>query len=397
MSSIHTLLLAACVIPVISAHMVMVKPPIFGEVSNAPLVNVAENPGHAPNYPCKATSPSYYDWSKSTSIGQGESYSVQFKGQAVHGGGSCQFSLSKDKQPTAKSEFKVIHSIQGGCPMRNEAGNAGNDANAIDPDEYAFTMNPKIEPGEYTFAWTWFNKMGNREMYMNCAPIRVTASSGGSTSSADPKTKRGVDYQEWDQLPNMMVANNAAAPGCETNQLDWSIMYPDPGSDVEFNSDTFIYPNNYCEAPALKPMQIAPSLAAKASSSFSMSGSAPTAAPPAPAGGAPPAPVAAPAQPPMQPAQDSPPAAGASSGSPGPGSCSAGEQPCSAASGSIYCFSSKSWGTCNNGCAVPLPVAGGMSCTSGQMTASGSKARKMRHKHRRSHSSDYWDDVASAS
>lgn len=51
--------------------------------------------------------------------------------------------------------FGVIHSVIGGCPL------------AFD---YTFTVPAGVPAGKNVLlGWTWFNKVGNREMYMNCA------------------------------------------------------------------------------------------------------------------------------------------------------------------------------------------------------------------------------------
>ena len=130
------------------------------------------------------------------------------------GGGSCQVSLTKDLEPTKDSVFQVIHSIEGGCP--NAApGNLGDDANAADPTTFDYSIPQGIAPGKYTLAWTWFNKIGNREMYMNCAPIVV--SGGGSKRSVDDTLdEREQSYNETAEFelasrdasfPQMFVAN----------------------------------------------------------------------------------------------------------------------------------------------------------------------------------------------
>ena len=109
------------------------------------------------------------------------------------GGGSCQVSLTKDLEPTKDSVFQVIHSIEGGCP--NAApGNLGEDASAADPTAFDYSIPQGIAPGKYTLAWTWFNKIGNREMYMNCAPIVV--SGGGSKRSVDDSQTYTSDEHE---------------------------------------------------------------------------------------------------------------------------------------------------------------------------------------------------------
>ena len=85
---------------------------------------------------------------------------------SISGGGSCQVSLTTDNPATKNSKWQVIHSIEGGCPARNQAGNAGESPDPIDPDTYKYSIPTGINPGKYTLAWTWFNKVGNREMYM---------------------------------------------------------------------------------------------------------------------------------------------------------------------------------------------------------------------------------------
>lgn len=97
----------------------------------------------------------------------GETQALSFIGGATHGGGSCQVSVTTDKQPTTKSEWKVIHSIIGGCPS-NATGNLSDDADGTDASVFEFSMPKGMANGEYSLAWTWFNKIGNREMYMVC-------------------------------------------------------------------------------------------------------------------------------------------------------------------------------------------------------------------------------------
>jgi len=76
---------------------------------------------------------------------------------------------------------------------------------------------PKGMPnGQYTLAWTWFNKLGNREFYMNCAPITVT---GGAS-----------DTSVMEKLPDMFVAN---LDGTCTVPAGTEFVFPNPGDSVE--------------------------------------------------------------------------------------------------------------------------------------------------------------------
>lgn len=107
-----------------------------------------------------------YDVTQMNSWTAGEAQTIRFVGSAVHGGGSCQFSLSEDLQPTKNSRWKVIHSVVGGCPATAEENLLGGPASPI-PDTFEVVLPKELPSGTYTFAWTWFNKKGNREIYMN--------------------------------------------------------------------------------------------------------------------------------------------------------------------------------------------------------------------------------------
>lgn len=87
----------------------------------------------------------------------GAPQTLSFVGSATHGGGSCQLSLTTDKEPTKTSKWAVILSIEGGCP---------GGANGGTPATFQYKIPEAVAPGDYTLAWTWFNKIGNREMYM---------------------------------------------------------------------------------------------------------------------------------------------------------------------------------------------------------------------------------------
>jgi hypothetical protein len=154
----------------------------------------------------------------------GSRQQLHLQGQATHGGGSCQISLTEDRAPSKSTTWKVIQSIEGGCPA-NVDGNMGGDASAADPTYFNFTIPEDFAAGKYTLAWTWFNRIGNREMYMNCAPVTITKSAAKRSPEIPVVEKRTANY------PPMFVAN---INGCTTKEgID--IRFPQPGTAVQYN------------------------------------------------------------------------------------------------------------------------------------------------------------------
>ncbi|KAJ1993723.1 hypothetical protein H4R33_000578 [Dimargaris cristalligena] len=156
----------------------------------------------------------------------GGSASVKFSSTgAAHNGGHCQFSLSYDKGKT----FTAIHTIMNSCPTLGGSlsvpipSNAPSAAMAI-------------------FAWTWVNKSGNREFYMNCADVKIEGKAGGSLSG-----------------PKIVIANY---PGGVTigeflsGTNDGSEYYPG-GSSSGSKTPTISAPEETEEAPA-KPTTTKP-------------------------------------------------------------------------------------------------------------------------------------------
>ncbi|KAL7918588.1 hypothetical protein ACQKWADRAFT_303703 [Trichoderma austrokoningii] len=236
-----------------SAHMKISSPVPYGasDLNNSPLDAAGAD------FPCKQR-PTVYDLEGASNVyAQGSTQKLAFIGTAVHGGGSCQISVTTDARPDKNSVWKVIKSIEGGCPAKDQTANMGNDAGAVDPYTYDYTIPKELQSGNYTLAWTWFNKVGNREMYMNCAPLTVTGSGGSK------------DF--LDTLPNMFEANIFGPDGCGTVD-ETDLQFPDAGSDVDkFNGATnaFSPPNTKCTSTA----------GPKPTDGGSGSGSAPTSSP----------------------------------------------------------------------------------------------------------------------
>jgi hypothetical protein len=216
---------------VATAHIKMSAPVPYGasSLNNSPL-----DPSGS-DFPCKQR-PGVYEVEGATntySLGS-TGNNLAFIGSAVHGGGSCQVSITYDAKPDKNSVWKVIKSIEGGCPAQDTPGNLGDNAALEVPYKYDFDIPSDIPAGSGTIAWTWFNKVGNREMYMNCAPVTLEGS-GGSQSA-------------FEALPDMFVAN--IGTGCGTEE-GTDVQFPNAGSNVEQRNGAttaFGAPTGSCQA-----------------------------------------------------------------------------------------------------------------------------------------------------
>ncbi|POR32322.1 Uncharacterized protein TPAR_07470 [Tolypocladium paradoxum] len=205
------------------AHMEMKSPPPFRSKFNKFTTSVDYDmtsplAAAGSNFPCKG-----YHKLLGTPQGQpvaewvpGQSYSMTITGGASHNGGSCQASLSFDKGST----WKVIHSYIGNCPVTGDSS-------------YKFTLPSDTPAGDMLFAWTWFNQIGNREMYMNCAAITVKGGGKKRRGASDPISSR----------PNMFVAN--VGNGCGTTE-GRDLLFPNPGPAVDMNSQRTAPPTGTC-------------------------------------------------------------------------------------------------------------------------------------------------------
>ncbi|KAF7562713.1 hypothetical protein G7046_g1406 [Stylonectria norvegica] len=219
--SLTSLILALGLAGLVQAHMEMIFPPPFKSKAN-PFANgdvdysmTAPLAASGSDFPCKGyLSVLGTDAGKPVAEWQpGETYNMTITGGANHGGGSCQASLSFDKGKT----WTVIHSYVGNCPT---AGTSSLD----------FKLPEDTPAGDVVFAWSWFNQIGNREMYMNCAAITVT---GGSGKRAEALSSR----------PSMFVAN--VNNGCSTKEGS-ALEFPSPGPDISNDSTNVSPPVGTC-------------------------------------------------------------------------------------------------------------------------------------------------------
>lgn len=243
-----------------SAHMQMMKPyPIrspLNKDSDEKKDYSYNNPlsSSGSDFPCKGYNNDPFQ--SQATYSPGKTYDLELDGSATHSGGSCQISLTYDRGKT----FKVIESMLGDCPIAKN---------------YTFQIPSDAPTGEALLAWTWFNKVGNREMYMNCAMVTIggSASSGNKTQSSSSKGKNAhsknliekvmdgemmhmnhppmentVEERDmtemmgqskataFDSLPAMFIANVQQEGGCVTIEGE-EVDFPKPGANVVGKTD----------------------------------------------------------------------------------------------------------------------------------------------------------------
>lgn len=238
-----TLILSGLLASTVSAHMQLNKPyPIRSPLNkdgkgekDYSYTNPLSTSGS--DYPCKGYAKD--DFEAVDTWAPGSSQEMSLEGSAVHDGGSCQLALTYDQGKT----FKVIESIEGDCPIAKK---------------YQFDVPSDAPTGDALFAWTWFNKVGNREMYMNCAMITIGGSSNrnatiDSESREAPKqpldektTVKGPNNKantqttnasnSFDSLPDLFVANVGQAGKCVTIEGQ-AVHFPKPGPKLIGKAD----------------------------------------------------------------------------------------------------------------------------------------------------------------
>ncbi|KAK3326034.1 hypothetical protein B0H66DRAFT_530037 [Apodospora peruviana] len=194
----------------VAAHMQLTSPPPLRSTHNphtGPLPDYSMTTplsSDGSNFPCKGYL-SLLGTPQGASVATwpaGSTQHMTISGGAVHGGGSCQASLSVDAGQT----WHVLHSYIGACP-------------AINGDSsFSFRVPGDVpETKGAVFSWTWFNNLGNREMYQNCAVVDITGGRSGD---------------DFGQRPAMFVAD--VGNGCTTVDSR-DVLFPDPGPDLDVN------------------------------------------------------------------------------------------------------------------------------------------------------------------
>ena len=179
------------------AHMSLLSPPPLKSKHNPHATTIdwsITNPLSASgsDFPCKGylNLLGTVEGASVATWGAGTTQTLTLEGGAMHAGGTCQASLSHD----GGASFRVMHTWIGGCPLAKA---------------YSFRVPGEAASGEAVFAWTWFNRVGNREMYMSCAVVTITGGGGGMGGR-----------------PGIFVAN--VGNGCGTVE-GGDVMVPNPG------------------------------------------------------------------------------------------------------------------------------------------------------------------------
>ncbi|KAI6416498.1 hypothetical protein MCOR20_000969 [Pyricularia oryzae] len=200
---------------VVNAHMEMSFPaPLRSKYNPAATTKdsdmVSPLSSSGSNYPCKGylSDLGTPGGKPSASFSPGQKSNMTIMGGAAHNGGSCQASLSYDKGKT----FKVIQSWIGECPVSGGSS-------------FDFTIPSDAPAGDAVFAWTWNNKVGNPELYMNCAVVTIGGAPKNRVRGMQPQARAAVPFA---QRPAPFLSN--IGNGCKTENM--VVDYPNPGPDV---------------------------------------------------------------------------------------------------------------------------------------------------------------------
>lgn len=101
------------------------------------------------SFPCKG-----FPKGPSVAIFDSNTITVTLEGTATHGGGHCQLGVSYDD-----NTFVVLRTVLNNC--------------LLDSMTYSFDLPENISNQNLTVFWTWINRIGNREYYMECSDVTV--------------------------------------------------------------------------------------------------------------------------------------------------------------------------------------------------------------------------------
>lgn len=139
------------------------------------------------SFPCKG-----FPKGPSVTTYESNTIAITLEGTAVHGGGHCQFGVSYDDK-----KFVVLKTVVGNC--------------LLDRMSYSFDIPKDAKGGDVTVFWTWINRIGNREYYMECAD--VTMNTNGNTTNISGKELLIVNLPGYPKVPEWEVGAPSSLDG----------------------------------------------------------------------------------------------------------------------------------------------------------------------------------------
>ncbi|KAI5780977.1 hypothetical protein EDC01DRAFT_261713 [Geopyxis carbonaria] len=219
--TLATIAAAAAFFSSASAHLTMTDPPQWASVPET-----VTSGGQFPlkedgsDFPCQSMAAE----DVTVNYELGSSASLKLKGSAVHGGGSAQMVISYEFPPSPDAKkWRVLTSWEGGHPMSPPDANYPANPELVVPGDYQFKVHDFLPKGKAIVAWSWFNKVGNREHYMKCATVTI---GGGKDEVAG-----AMDSAALKKLPTMFRANSGGPVPCTTPD-GTDTKFPHAGIDV---------------------------------------------------------------------------------------------------------------------------------------------------------------------
>lgn len=347
-----------------NGHGIMIEPRPYN-LETEPLQQVAPLSEKLP-FPCQGRTEHAENRSVLTA---GSNQTVKFWISAVHGGGSCQFSITYDYPPPADiSKWKTLYTIIGGCPAeaagnletvekdksgRENGRQCGNSSGSECVRQFDVPIPSGLANSEQaTFAFTWFNKIGNREMYMTCSPVKIV---GGTNDKAF-----------MDSLPPVFQAN---IPGtCETGESGQLLNIPNPGKFGKVYAEPSPKGNGQC--PAADPPSFVDG-GSQNNASTAGSTVTPTSLPTSQSSFKT-VTTSASASQKSNYSNSIKPSARTTASEIAPTSTiqpswAYGQVACPEADGRIHCYDEKTFGLCNQGWSLPMPLTGNQICSKGEI------------------------------
>jgi hypothetical protein len=139
------------------------------------------------SFPCKGfpKGPSVHTFDTNT-------ITLTLEGTAVHGGGHCQFGVSYDDK-----NFVVLRTVETNCLLNSMS--------------YSFDLPEDARGNDVTVFWTWINRIGNREYYMECADVTVQTS--GDRTDIGGKELLVVNIQDYPKVPEWELGSPSSIDG----------------------------------------------------------------------------------------------------------------------------------------------------------------------------------------